>query len=135
MEFTVAVSENDHRSCRPHGQAAVAYIAAESILPIVSHVCDELLPSKWSVACAITKSTVDIGRRAAGQINTSIYRPLIQTTHTCSLSLRFPKMVTAAVVRMVDTLVRANRVPCRRVIIYRGTINNSKFAAVVSTPT
>ena len=34
----LAVSENVHRSCRPHGRAAVAYIAAESILPLVLHV-------------------------------------------------------------------------------------------------
>ena len=32
------VSRNVHRSCRPHGRAAVAYIAAESILPLVLHV-------------------------------------------------------------------------------------------------
>ena len=56
------------------------------------------LPSKWSIACAITNSAVDIGRRAAGQINTSIYRLLIQTTQTWSLPLRYPKMITAAVI-------------------------------------
>ena len=91
-------------------RAAVAYIAAESILPLVSHGMKRC-PSKWSLACAITKSAVDIGRRAAGQINTSTCRLLIQTTHTCSLPLRFPKMATTAeVYRMFKTLVRANRV-------------------------
>ena len=61
-------------------RAAVAYIAAESILPFVSHGMKRC-PSKWSVACAITKSAADIGRRAPGQINTSTCRLLIQTTH------------------------------------------------------
>ena len=116
-------------------RAAVAYIAAESILPFVSHGMKRC-PSKLSVACAITKSAVDIGRRAPGQINTSTCRLLIQTTHTCSLPLRFPKMVTtAAVDRMFKTLLRANRVLCCRAIIRPGTINNPTFAAAMSTPT
>ena len=34
----LAVSENVHRSCRPHGRAPVAYFAAKSILPLVLHV-------------------------------------------------------------------------------------------------
>ena len=40
VEFAVAVSENDHRSRRPHGGAAVAYIAAELVLPLVSYVME-----------------------------------------------------------------------------------------------
>ena len=174
----LAVSENVHRSCRPHGRVAVAYTAAESILPLVLHVtkccrrnglllaqlavdigrraagrrntsicrlliqttqtcsvplqylerstaavdlmverqkpyiagesitssrftCDEVLPSKWSIACAITISAVDIGRRAAGQVNTSICRLLIQTIQTGSLPLQYP-MITAAVDLMIE---------------------------------
>ena len=60
------------------------------------------LPSKWSIACAITNPAVDIGRRAAGQINTSIYRLLIQTTQTWSLPLRYPEIITATVDLMVE---------------------------------
>ena len=101
MGLAVAVPENDHGSCRPHGRAAVAYIAAESITSS-RFTCDEVLPSKWSIACAITNLAVDIGRRAAGQINTSIFRLLIQTTQTCSLPLRYPIMITAAVDLMVE---------------------------------
>ena len=59
-------------------------------------------PSKWSTACAITNSVVDIGRREAGQISTSILKLLIQTTQTCSLPLRYPNMITAAVDLMVE---------------------------------
>ena len=55
------------------------YIAAEFITSS-RFSCDEVLPSKWSIASAITNSAVDIGRRAARQINTSICRLLIQTT-------------------------------------------------------
>ena len=61
-----------------------------------------MLPSKWSIVCAIINSAVDIGRRAAGQINSSNCRLLIQTTQTCSLPLRYPKMITAAVDLMVE---------------------------------
>ena len=46
--------------------------------------CDEVLPSKRCIVCAITNSAVDIGRRAAGQINTLNCRLLIQTTQTWS---------------------------------------------------
>ena len=34
----LAVSENVQRSCRPHGRAAVVYIAAKSIFPLGLHV-------------------------------------------------------------------------------------------------
>ena len=76
------------------------YIAGESITSSC-FTCDEVLPSKWSIACAITISAVDIGRRAAGQVNTSICRLLIQTTQTGSLPLRY-LMITAAVDLMIE---------------------------------
>ena len=69
------------------------YIAAESITSS-RFICDDVLPSKWSIACAITNLAVDTGRRAAGQINTSNCRLLIQTTQMWSLPLRYP-MITA----------------------------------------
>ena len=103
MQFAVAVSENDRLICRPRGRAAVAYIAAESILPLVSHVT-KCYRRNGLFSCAITNSTVDIGRRAAGQINTSICSLQIQTTQTCSLPLRYPKTITAAGDLMVEQL-------------------------------
>ena len=76
------------------------YIAAESITSS-RFTFDEVLQSKRSIACAITNSAVDIGRRAAGQINTSTGRLLIQTTQTWSLPLRYPT-ITAAVDLMIE---------------------------------
>ena len=79
------------------------------------------MPSKWSIVCAITNSTVDIVRRAAGQINTSIFILLIQTTQTWSLPLGYP-MITAAVDLMVGLpyiaaeLITSSRFTCDEVL-------------------
>ena len=97
MEFAAAVSENYRyfRSCRSHDRAAVVYIAAEPILPPVSHVM-EVLPLKWSIASQSPTqlSTLVEEQRDRGTPQLVDYWFKL---HRRGVPLRHPKIIAAAV--------------------------------------